>query len=382
VTKKEINMPKILIVEDDENIRAAFAGQLECLGYETESAQNGKEAVERVQKESFDLILMDLVMPEMDGFEAIRRIREMRSLSFIPIIVVSAREASDGIEKALELGANDYVVKPVDSTAFKARVRAALRLKESVENLRVSEEKYKTLLQALPDIVYKADQDGKFVYLSDSIRSLGYEPEELLGRHFGEIIHPDDVQKVSRSFVLPQYIGMDMGEAKPPKLFDERRSYDRGTRNLEVRLLSKISKPTYQNSKGFFGLVTIACGEVVTAGLQDPHSKNTIHTVGIIRDITDRKQAEEERKKKEELHQRTVENIFQFVPKGLLVFSDKINLLKKNKAFEDIVKEYACKLNYTEQELEEIIIEQARNRILNNDKSEIRIKKNNIFLKN
>jgi hypothetical protein len=79
-----------------------------------------------------------------------------------------------------------------------------------------------------------------------------------------------------------------------------------------------------------------------------------------IRDITERKQAEETRQKTEKHFVKVIENIFKFVPEGLLVFTDKINLFKQNKAFQDIVKKYAVELKYTEQELTEIIIEQVK----------------------
>ena len=88
-----------------------------------------------------------------------------------------------------------------------------------------------------------------------------------------------------------------------------------------------------------------------------------------------RKRVEEERWESEEQHRKVIENIFKFVPDGLLVFTDKLNLFTKNKTFQDIVKKYSAKLNYTEQELTEIIIEQVKNRIINKDSTEIRISK-------
>jgi len=88
-----------------------------------------------------------------------------------------------------------------------------------------------------------------------------------------------------------------------------------------------------------------------------------------------RRQIDEERRKSEEHFRDVIENIFKFVPEGLLVFTDKMNLFKKNKAFQDIVKKYSAKLNYTEQELTEIIVEQVKNRILNEDYTEIKIPK-------
>lgn len=128
-------MAKILIVEDEKITSLSFCKSLNQFGYETAEAQNGKEAVEKVQTEPFDLIIMDLMMPVMDGFEAIRQIRETKSLTFIPIIVISALESPEDIKKALELGADEYVTKPVDEVALRARVMAALRLKETYEKL-------------------------------------------------------------------------------------------------------------------------------------------------------------------------------------------------------------------------------------------------------
>ncbi len=92
-------------------------------------------------------------------------------------------------------------------------------------------------------------------------------------------------------------------------------------------------------------------------------------------DITKRKQVEEKRRKTVERFRKVIENIFQFVPEGLLVFTDKLNLFKNNKSFQDVVKKYSTKLNYTEQELAEIIIEEVKNRITNEDHTEIRISK-------
>ncbi len=89
----------------------------------------------------------------------------------------------------------------------------------------------------------------------------------------------------------------------------------------------------------------------------------------------ERKRAEEQRRESEEQHRKVIENICKFVPDGLLVFTDKLNLFLKNKAFQDIIQKYSAKLNYTEQELTEIIIEQVKNRIINKDYTEIRISK-------
>ncbi|MBI5186990.1 MAG: response regulator [Nitrospinae bacterium] len=295
-------MKKILVVEDSLIIRGKFLEYLKTAGYETAAAENGKDALEKVQRERFDLIIMDLMMPVMDGFEAIRRIREIKSIPFIPIIVASGIDAPDDLKKALELGANEYIVKPVDGVAFSARVKAMLNLKDYYEKAMASERKYENLLQALPDVVYKLDMDGNFVFVNDSVRTLGYEPHELIGRHFSEFIHVEDVPLVSRSVVLPKYVGKATdgivgATGRPPLLFDERRSMDRATRNLEIRLAPRNLDDEKKGSPCKTVTVTIAFSEVDSAGQYDSQSKKVIGTVGIIKDVTERKEAEKIQKR-------------------------------------------------------------------------------------
>ncbi len=285
-------MKKILVVEDSKIILKKFVEYLKISGYEAVTAENGKEAVEKVQNECFDLILMDLMMPVMDGFEAIRRIRELKTLPFVPIIVISGLDTSSDIKKALDLGADEYVTKPIDGVAFNARVQAMLHLKDFYEKVMASERQYETLLQALPDVVYKLDLDGNFVFVNDCIKTMGYEPEELIGKHFSEFIHVDDVPLVSRSAVLPKYVGKATDEKERPKLFDERRTIDRATRDLEVRLAQKDLAQGKESSPGPTVTITIAYSEVDSAGQVDPHTKKAVGTVGIIKDITDRKESE------------------------------------------------------------------------------------------
>lgn len=99
-------------------------------------------------------------------------------------------------------------------------------------------ESFQNLIKALPDIVYVLNSAGHFIYLNDAVRSLGYEPEALYGRHFTEILYEEDRLAVSRDAVLAKIRSQDGYPQTPPKLFDERRSGQRMTRELEVRLLN------------------------------------------------------------------------------------------------------------------------------------------------
>jgi PAS domain S-box-containing protein len=103
--------------------------------------------------------------------------------------------------------------------------------------------------------------------------------------------------------------------------------------------------------------------------------ETVVATLAQGQDITEYKQLQEELHKKEKHFRKVIENIFEFVPEGLLVFTDKLNPFRKNRSFHDIVREYAARLNYTEQELAEIITEEVKNRIINEDYTEIRISK-------
>ena len=142
---------------------------------------------------------------------------------------------------------------------------------------------YLKILMELPDIVYRIDPDGYFRFLNESISVLGYKPEELIGKHFSTIVHPDDVKSFSRIYVLPKYRGRVTGPAGAPKLFDERRTGARKTRDLIIRLLPKKSSLEPRIGK------VIALGEVNSVGHYGDRKdkREFLGTLGIIRDITD-----------------------------------------------------------------------------------------------
>jgi PAS domain S-box-containing protein len=174
------------------------------------------------------------------------------------------------------------------------------RKKNGVESSGI-EQRYKTLAEIIPDIVYRLDTHGKITFINNFIKTLGYQPEDLVGKHFSCILHPDDVEKVSRVVVLEKIKGRVTGDEGAPKLFDERRSGPRLTKGLEVRLIPKNWKPE-QNGKNLLIGSLISVGEVHATGVYGHHDpvkktreKKCLGTVGIIRDITQRKLDEEER---------------------------------------------------------------------------------------
>lgn len=123
----------ILIVEDEKDILDLIQFNLQKEGFKTIGAMTGKEALEKVKEKAPDLILLDLMLPGIDGLEVCRRIRWDAKTKDIPILIVSAKTEESDIVAGLELGANDYITKPFSPKVLLARVRTALRQK--IKNL-------------------------------------------------------------------------------------------------------------------------------------------------------------------------------------------------------------------------------------------------------
>jgi two-component system cell cycle response regulator DivK len=126
VRNKEIAfMPRILIVEDNEENRDALSRRLQRRGFEVLLAADGKAGVEMAQAEKPDLILMDMNMPELDGWEATRQIK--KAAGDLPVIALTAHALSGDRERALEAGCTDYHTKPVDFTKLLAQIESILQ---------------------------------------------------------------------------------------------------------------------------------------------------------------------------------------------------------------------------------------------------------------
>jgi adenylate cyclase len=123
------NPPRILVVDDNATNRDILTTRLKAHGYEALQAADGEEALAAVKQHRPDLILLDVMMPKLDGIETCRRLKGDDTLPFLPIILVTARVDSKDIVAGLEAGADEYLTKPVDQAALVARVRSVLRIK-------------------------------------------------------------------------------------------------------------------------------------------------------------------------------------------------------------------------------------------------------------
>lgn len=130
----------ILVVDDNRLNRLRLSHGLEQQGHTVTLAENGRQALERVQADSFDVLLLDIIMPEMDGYQVLERMKSDGTLRDIPVIVISALDEMDSIVRCIEMGAEDYLPKPFDPVLLKARIGASLEKKrlrdQEVEYLR------------------------------------------------------------------------------------------------------------------------------------------------------------------------------------------------------------------------------------------------------
>jgi PAS domain S-box-containing protein len=216
------------------------------------------------------------------------------SRSFTVILILPpGREAE--APALLEQGAFDWLSGGVPGWAERAAAyfRALIALSRRFEGgISALERRYENLVHSLPDIVYELDSEGLFTFVNNSISILGYEPSDLLGKHFSMLLNEEDAEAVDRTTVLQAFRGVVTGQALSPKLFNERRSVDRRTENLEVRLRRK---PGGRPEAGDMIVTVLSYGEVTAAGeysLLSP-GRDFMGSVGVIRDITLRRKSEE-----------------------------------------------------------------------------------------
>jgi DNA-binding response OmpR family regulator len=128
LAEPEVGKPRIMAVDDEEDTRLLVSACLEKAGFEVELASGGKEALSRVGYFRPDLMLLDIAMPEMDGFEVCRRLRAVPATANLPVILLTAKSSQEYVKKAVALKINGYVVKPFEPKALLDRIRKTLRL--------------------------------------------------------------------------------------------------------------------------------------------------------------------------------------------------------------------------------------------------------------
>ncbi len=189
----------LLVVDDDSLNREMMIRRLSRRGFTVSSAENGATALNWVKHNKVDLVLLDIEMPGTSGLEVLGSLRQLYTPAHLPIIMVTGKISSDDVVQALNIGANDYITKPIDFPVVLARIQTQLSRKHAEEALRESEERYALAARGANDGLWDWDLLKRKIYFSPRWKSmLGWEeheisedPDEWFSR-----IHPDDLGRV------------------------------------------------------------------------------------------------------------------------------------------------------------------------------------------
>jgi diguanylate cyclase (GGDEF)-like protein len=135
----------LLVVDDDEMTRDVLTRRLQRIGHAVVAARDGVQALELIGQQPFDAVLLDIKMPGLTGFDVLKKIRQSKSVTDLPVLMVTSSDDSDSVVEALELGANDYITKPLDFPVALARIRTQLLLRRVVVALEEANRKLERL---------------------------------------------------------------------------------------------------------------------------------------------------------------------------------------------------------------------------------------------
>jgi PAS domain S-box-containing protein len=324
---------KILIVDDIKDNLYMLESLLRGYGYKVESAIDGIKALEKLSREDFDMIISDILMPRMDGFQLCREVKTNKKLKKIAFVFYTATytESSDE-EFALSLGAERFIVKPTEPDDFVEILREVIKGREmetlvaskpSIEDetvylkeynerlirkledkmldlqrvnksLKKSEEKYKELIDKANDAVIVFERTGYISFVNPKFCEMtGYSIDEAKKLHFNKVIHPDDLDMVT------EYFRKRLVKKKVPK-------------NYEIRILTKAGKMIYIDNN--------------TNAIEK--EDRILGILAIMRDITERKRAEERLRASE-----------------LKLREQKLALEQKNIALKEIIEQIEIEKN-------------------------------------
>ena len=313
---------KILIVDDEDQNLYLLESLLKGSGYQVVSARNGVEALERLKQESIDMIISDILMPKMDGFQFCRECKGDDKLRMIPFVFYTAAYTEKKDEEfALSLGAEKFIIKPIEPNVFLTTLEGVIKeytkgvvvapkrpireetvylsvynerlvrqlekkmlnLEKANKALKESEQKYRELVDNANDAVIVIETTGYLSFVNPKFcEMMGYTMEEAKKLHFSKLVHPEDLAIVTENF-------------------KKTLSREEVPRNYEFRALTKLGKAIYVDHN--FTVIEREGGAVKIQA--------------VVRDVTERKRAEEELQESFEKIQKTMRGAIHAI--GLIV---------------------------------------------------------------
>ncbi len=188
---------RILVADDEARIRRSITRVLGAQGYEVTTADDGREAWERVASDDFDVVLTDIMMPALDGFELTERIRSDPRTRLTPVVLVTGLDATEDRIRGIDAGADDFITKPFDAHELSARVRSLAKMKRYTDELERAEIVIYALARAIEarDANTQGHCERLSVFAADLGHRLGMAREDVLALERGGIVH--DIGKVA-----------------------------------------------------------------------------------------------------------------------------------------------------------------------------------------
>ncbi|MDA3902360.1 MAG: EAL domain-containing protein [Desulfuromusa sp.] len=269
---------KILIVDDDLAVAKSIKGVLSLNGLNAHSVSGGYAAIAELQHNKYELILLDLNMPDMNGEAVLDHIN--RNNINTNVIVVSGESEIKKAIRVLKNGAKDFIRKPYSADELLFSIKNVLEKihlerenQEMVEKLEESEALHRFIVHNSPDLLYMLDRDGYFVFINKkTIKLLGYSRKEIIGKHYQDVVYAKDIERAN--------------------LFFNDKQFPKDTKSQELRLQCKN-----KSSLLYVEVRAINIEKKTSGGFKLGRNYNRkqsfIGTYGVARDITEKKKAEE-----------------------------------------------------------------------------------------
>ncbi len=295
----------ILVVDDDLAMRLLVRESLEIAGFQVEDAGNGLEGLGIFREVQPDLVLLDVMMPDMDGFQVSRTLRSIPGGDRIPIVMMTGLDDIESINRAYEAGATDFITKPFNWLVLGHRVRYMLRASAAFNELKRNGAKTRALLNAIPDRIFRIDREGTFLeFKGPAGPDLLMAPDEFIGRNVRD--------------VLPLETGTLIMEAMQS-------AFGRGDiRTIEYHVPAAGINRFYE-------------ARIVVSGEDE--------VIAIVRDVTEQKEADKALKESEERYRDLFENA-----------NDLIQSVSPDGRFLYVNKAWRDTLGYSPEELENLTI--------------------------
>jgi serine phosphatase RsbU (regulator of sigma subunit)/CheY-like chemotaxis protein len=294
------NSALILIVDDDRFTRIMLRQILEKEGNRVEEVENGEQCLATYAQLQPDMVLLDAMMPEMDGFTCCSKLQTLMGCDRTPILMITGLDDQTSVDRAFEAGAVDYVTKPIHAPVLRRRVRRLLEASWAEKALRKSEKQYRSVVENLKEVIFQMNAERQLTFLNPAWTEItGFSIHESLGKRFVDFIHPDDRHEHDAHFHhLLQSYPVNALQVDEDQIAEQ---------NLTSQMPDCCYQVRYLSKNGTVGYIEVYARLLL-------NGNGTLRGIsGTLNDITKRKQAEEELQRQNQILQQELNQAADYV---------------------------------------------------------------------